>query len=68
MDFLCENCFIAFMHSFVVIYHQIMSHFQKENKSGICKCIRFLVLTKMSRFLTNNVRDPRFQDPNFVEL
>jgi hypothetical protein len=28
----------------------------------------FLTQPKMSRFLQNNVRDPRSQDPDFLEL
>ena len=40
----------------------------QERTLNVNEWIKFIVLAKMSGFLHTNVRDPRSQDPNFLEL
>ena len=69
VDFLNDNCFTDLIHSIMVNCDRIVLHFQQENVSyNLHINIYFWSQQKMSGFLQNNVRDPRSQDPDFLEL
>ena len=53
------------VHTIVVICHQIVFHFQQQNKSNWSD---IWSQANMSGFLQNNVRDPRSLDLDFLEL
>ena len=56
---------IVFIHLILENCQQIVFHFQQQNRSNGSD---FWSQPKMSGFLQSNVRDPRSQDPDFLEL
>ena len=53
------------VHTIVVICHQIVFHFQQQNKSNWSD---IWSQPNMSGFLQNNVQDPSSLDLDFLEL